>query len=64
MPITNVINGSQIKISPPLGVLPHSLKSNSAEIKANIRYSSTNIIIGAIIHNNTLLFLFFINQIV
>gem|GEM_PF-6546171 len=64
MPITNVINGSQIKISPPLGVLPHSLKSNSAEIKANIRYSNTNITMGAIMHANTLFFLFFISQIV
>jgi len=45
-------------------LLPHSLKSNSATIKANIRYSNMNVTIGAIIHANTLFFLLFINQIV
>ena len=64
MPIANTVNGNQIKISPPLGGLPHSLKSNSAEIKANIRYNNTNITIGAIMHANILLFLLFINKIV
>lgn len=63
MPIANTVNGNQIKISPPLGGLPHSLKSNSAEIKANIRYNNTNITMGTIMHANTLLFLLFISQI-